>query len=108
MKKCLLLILFFLAATTANAFSFKKFPVLEYHLISRPEARWTRTPENLRRDLEWLYDNNYFPMNAKDILTGFKGLPSGKTPVVMTFDDSSSSQFRYLPNGKIDPDCAVG
>jgi len=108
MKKLLLALLLFLIAATANAYSFKKFPVLEYHLISRPEARWTRTPENLRRDLEWLYANNYYPVNLKDILTGFKGLPKGKTPVVLTFDDSSSSQFRYLPNGKIDPDCAVG
>lgn len=88
--------------------TFTKFPVLEYHLIGRPEARWTRTPENFRKDLEWLYLHNYYPVNLKDILTNFAGLPKGKTPVVLTFDDTSSSQFRYLPGGKIDPDCAVG
>jgi peptidoglycan/xylan/chitin deacetylase (PgdA/CDA1 family) len=104
-----LVLLFFLLATTALAVgSFTKFPVLEYHLISRPEARWTRTPENFRADLEWLRANNYYPVNLRDILDGFPGLPPGKTPVVLTFDDSSSSQFRYLPNGTIDPDCAVG
>lgn len=91
-----------------KSFSFKKFPVLEYHVIGYPEARWTRTPENFKSDLEWLYKNNYYPMNLKDILTSFKGLPEGKTPVILTFDDSSSSQFRYLPNGSIDPKCAVG
>ncbi|MFH1541762.1 MAG: polysaccharide deacetylase family protein, partial [bacterium] len=52
--------------------------------------------------------NNYYPVNLKDILTNFKGLPKGKTPVVLTFDDSSSSQFRYLADGQLDPDCAVG
>ncbi|NQT29987.1 MAG: polysaccharide deacetylase family protein [Candidatus Saganbacteria bacterium] len=88
--------------------SFKRFPVLEYHLIGRPEARWRRTPENLRGDLEWLYHNNYYPMNLKDILSGFPSLPDGKTPVVLTFDDSSSSQFRYLLDGSLDPECAVG
>lgn len=88
--------------------TFTKFPVLEYHLIGPTEARWTRTPDNFRRDLEWLYKNNYYPMNLRDILSSFEGLPAGKTPVILTFDDSSSSQFRYLPNGEIDPNCAVG
>jgi peptidoglycan/xylan/chitin deacetylase (PgdA/CDA1 family) len=91
-----------------GVFSFKKFPVLEYHLIRRPEARWSRTPENFRKDLEWLHAHNYYPMNLRDILSNFKGLPPGKTPVILTFDDSSSSQFRYLADGKIDPECAVG
>jgi len=93
---------------TAKDFAFTKFPVLEYHLISRPEARWSRTPENFRKDLEWLYQNNYYPMNLRDILTDFAGLPVGKIPVILTFDDSSSSQFRYLKDGSLDPDCAVG
>lgn len=109
MKKIIFILACCLLAFSAYAENtFKKFPVLEYHLISRPEARWTRTPENLNKDLEWLLKNNYYPMNLKDILTNFKGLPTGKTPVVLTFDDSSSSQFRYLDNGRIDPDCAVG
>jgi len=91
-----------------KAVSFKSFPVLEYHLISQPESRWTRTPENFKKDLEWLYANGYYPMNLRDILNNFKDLPGGKKPVVLTFDDSSSSQFRYLTNGEVDPDCAVG
>lgn len=101
-----LLLIIFSASSSLPAT--KKFPVLEYHLIGRPEARWTRTPENFRKDLEWLYQNNYYPMNLCNLLTNFKGLPAGKTPVVLTFDDSSSSQFRYLRDGKIDPECAVG
>ena len=28
--------------------------ILEYHKIDYPENRWTRTPENFRRDLETL------------------------------------------------------
>jgi len=92
----------------AKKHKFTKFPVLEYHLIGRPETRWRRTPENFRADLEWLYKNNYYPVNLRDILTSFEGLPEGKTPVVLTFDDSSSSQFRYLPDGRLDPECAVG
>ncbi|OGC13248.1 hypothetical protein A3D23_01325 [candidate division WOR-1 bacterium RIFCSPHIGHO2_02_FULL_53_26] len=92
----------------AFAAAFDKFPVLEYHLIGRPEGRWQRTPENFRKDIEWLHRNNYYPMNLRDLLAGFKGLPKGKTPVVLTFDDSSSGQFRYLPDGRIDPESAAG
>ena len=29
--------------------------ILEYHKVDYPEERWTRTPENFRRDLESLY-----------------------------------------------------
>ncbi|MGB9612924.1 MAG: hypothetical protein ACPL4K_01935, partial [Candidatus Margulisiibacteriota bacterium] len=57
------------------AVAFETFPVLEYHLIGRPEGRWQRTPENFRKDLEWLYQNGYYPFNLRDVLKGFKGLP---------------------------------
>lgn len=97
-----------LTTTTLRSNSFERFPVLEYHHIRRPEGRWARTPENFRLDLEWLYSNGYYPVNLKDILTNFKGFPEGKIPVVLTFDDSPSNQFRYLPDGTLDPDCAVG
>lgn len=106
MKQIAVLLFFLLAVGWVAAF--EKFPVLEYHLIGRPEGRWQRTPENFHQDLEWLYQNNYYPQNLRDLLTGFKDLPKGKTPVVLTFDDSSSGQFRYLPNGAIDPESAVG
>jgi peptidoglycan/xylan/chitin deacetylase (PgdA/CDA1 family) len=106
MKKYLLCLGLFIL--TSPAIAQNKFPVLEYHLIKAPEARWGRTPDNFRRDLEWLYKNDYYPFNLRDMLDNFKGLPKGKKPVVLTFDDSSSSQFCYLANGSIDPDCAVG
>jgi hypothetical protein len=35
-------------------------------------------------------------------------LPPGAMPVVFTFDDSDKSQFRLLPDGSLDPNCAVG
>ncbi len=110
MKHFLVLLVFFALCIPAEAkkIDFNYFPVLEYHHVRRPEARWSRSPENFRADLEWLRDNNYYPMNLRDILTGFKGLPKGKVPVILTFDDSTISQFRYLDDGSLDPECAVG
>lgn len=82
--------------------------VLEYHLIGRPEGRWQRTPENFRADIERLHQLGYTPANIIDLTLGFPDLPAGKKPVVLTFDDSDISQFRYLADGSIDPDSAAG
>lgn len=82
--------------------------VLEYHMIEEPEARWSRTPDNLRGDIERLIAGGYYPINLIDLATGHIDVPAGKSPVVLTFDDSSSGQFRYLEDGTVDPNCAVG
>ncbi len=85
--------------------------ILEYHKIDEPEERWTRTPENFRRDLETLYARGYRLVSLNALLDGRVDLPAGTTPVVLTFDDSSPGQFRYVEkNGtvEIDPRSAVG
>jgi peptidoglycan/xylan/chitin deacetylase (PgdA/CDA1 family) len=85
--------------------------VLEYHKIDYPEERWTRTPENFRRDLETLHARGYRLQNLNALLDGKITVPAGTTPVVLTFDDSSPGQFRYVEkNGgfEIDPKSGVG
>lgn len=85
--------------------------ILEYHRIDAPEGRWTRTPANFRRDLEELWRRGYRLVALNDLVGGRIDLPAGTTPVVLTFDDSSPGQFRYLEgNGtlEIDPESAVG
>ena len=85
--------------------------ILEYHKIDLPEERWTRTPDNFRRDLQRLWERGYRLVSLNDYLDGHIALPKGTTPVILTFDDSSPGQCRYLEkNGDwvVDPDCAVG
>jgi hypothetical protein len=85
--------------------------ILEYHKIDYPEERWTRTPENFRRDLETLYARGYRLQSLNGLVEGRITVPAGTTPVVLTFDDSSAGQFRYVErNGtlEIDPKSAVG
>jgi len=84
--------------------------ILEYHRIDRPEARWTRTPGNFRRDLERLWERGYRLVALGDFLDGTIALPRGTTPVILTFDDSSPGQFRLVQRDGdwvLDPDCAV-
>jgi polysaccharide deacetylase len=85
--------------------------ILEYHKIDYPEERWTRTPENFRRDLETLYARGYRLQSLNGLVEGRITVPAGTTPIVLTFDDSSAGQFRYLDhNGtlEIDPKSGIG
>jgi peptidoglycan/xylan/chitin deacetylase (PgdA/CDA1 family) len=85
--------------------------ILEYHKIDYPEHRWTRTPENFLRDLETLYARGYRLVNLNDVLDGRIATPAGTTPVVLTFDDSSPGQFRYVARTgavEIDPKSGLG
>ena len=86
-------------------------PILEYHLIGTPEGDWRRTPENFRRDLEMLHKLGYYPVRLLDYVAGRMDVPAGRSPVILTFDDSSEGQFRVvLVNGqpRPDPQSAVG
>ncbi len=88
-----------------------RFLILEYHLIQEEETRWGRSISNFRQDLEQMYREGYRPIGMADVIDGSIDLPAGRKPVLLTFDDSSPGQFRYLVKGgkrEIDPDCAVG
>jgi peptidoglycan/xylan/chitin deacetylase (PgdA/CDA1 family) len=85
--------------------------ILQYHKIDYPEGRWTRTPENFRRDLQRLWERGYRLVALNDYLDGKIALPAGTSPVILNFDDSSPGQFRYIQQGGdwvIDPQCGVG
>jgi len=85
--------------------------VLMYHSISTPEAEFTRTPDNFRKDLQVLYDKGYRPISLRDYVTGNITTKAGYTPVVITFDDGWKNNFNIIKDKKgnitIDPDCAV-
>ncbi len=89
-----------------------KIMILEYHKIAYPEARWTRTPENFRKDLQRFYEKGYSLIRLEDFLKKRIKVEKGRTPLILTFDDSSPGQLRFIPDGKgsyrVDPDCAVG
>jgi hypothetical protein len=120
MRFALVLVLLLAAALMFAAFAWAdgaapnevgRLMILEYHKVDYPEERWTRTPENFRRDLETLYARGYRLQSLNALLDGRITVPAGTTPVVLTFDDSSPGQFRYIgSNGQleIDPKCAVG
>ena len=93
-----------------------RIPIFMYHSIGAPAHRGTQydkeglniSPDTFRKQLALMYAANWYPMNMRDILTARLDVPAGKTPVVLTFDDARGSQFHYLKDGTVDPNCAVG
>jgi hypothetical protein len=93
-----------------------RIPILMYHAIGASAHRGARydtqglniAPETFRKHLALMYAAHWYPVNMRDVLTSHLNIPAGKTPVVITFDDARGTQFHYLPDGTIDPNCAVG
>jgi hypothetical protein len=88
-----------------------RIPILEYHLIGDADTRWTVSREHFRRDLQALYDRGYRPITVGQLVANRIDLPAGLSPVVVTFDDASPSQFRYLDHHGtlvVDPESALG
>lgn len=86
-------------------------PILEYHIITDEDGRWERSYGKFREDLARLYEAGYRPVSLADLLDNSIDLPAGKSPMVLSFDDSSPGQFRYIDRGgqpAIDPNSAVG
>lgn len=85
-----------------------KVMILMYHNIGDVEATWTRTVDNFKKDLQTLYDKGYRPISLTDYVTGNITTELGYTPVVLTFDDGNLNNYRYLEDGTLDPNSAVG
>lgn len=88
-----------------------RIPILEYHLIGDKDGRWMVERGRFRRQLELLYERGYRPITVAELVDGKIDLPAGQSPVVVTFDDASPSQFGYVErNGQleVDPNSAVG
>jgi hypothetical protein len=86
--------------------------IIEYHVIGEEDARWARSYTSFRQDLEKLYNSGYVAVSLKDMIQGNIDIPAGKTPVVITFDDGTQGQFRYIENEQgemvVDPKSGVG
>ncbi len=85
-----------------------RIPILEYHNFGEVDSRWTRSPDTFYDDLLWLYNNDFRPISVDEFINmDFARLEPGTLPFVLTFDDASMDQFRYLSDESIDPRSAV-
>jgi peptidoglycan/xylan/chitin deacetylase (PgdA/CDA1 family) len=96
------------AAAKVKANELGQIPVLMWHrIVPKPQTTDDRTPAQFRADLERLYKEGYVPITAAEMVSGKIGIPAGKHPVVLTFDDSSPSQLTLNQVGVPQKDTAV-
>ncbi|SDP89338.1 Polysaccharide deacetylase [Actinopolyspora xinjiangensis] len=85
-----------------------RIPVLMYHRITPdPTSVYDRTPEQFRAELRRLAAEDYVPITTTDYANGRIDIPAGKHPVVLTFDDASTTQFRLDSSGEPAANTAV-
>jgi len=85
--------------------------VIMYHSLGEKESYYVSTPDILRKNLQDLYDRDYFLVSLKDFVNNSMDVPAGKTPVILTFDDGHRTNFNIIEESgelTIDPDSAVG
>jgi hypothetical protein len=85
-------------------------PVIMHHEIRKDRVgEYDQTPGEFRAEIERLWAQGYWPVRASDLAGGRLGsVPAGKTPIVLTFDDSTKFQFSYGARGRIKHDTAIG
>jgi peptidoglycan/xylan/chitin deacetylase (PgdA/CDA1 family) len=85
-------------------------PVLMHHrLVTSTAGTYDMTPAFFRAELERLHRENYHPIRTVDLVRrDLSSVPAGKTPVVLTFDDSTPGQVSLDSAGRFTPDCALG
>ena len=82
--------------------------VIMYHNLADEAGTYASTPELFRKDLERLYEEGYRTVSMSDLVNNTIDIPIGTTPVVLTFDDGSKSNFYYDESGEIAKDSVVG
>ena len=91
-----------------------KIIIVMYHKFAEEEGKdeWTRSFDNFYGDLKYLYEHGYRSISLNDYINNEIKVPKGCTPVILTFDDGSKSQFNLIKdeNGKLiaNPNSAVG
>ncbi len=96
-------------AASVNANELGIVPVMMYHVVKpSPAGDYDQSPEEFKAELERLYKENYRPVTAVDFVEGKIDIPAGMHPVVMTFDDSTTSQAQIGPDGAPTADTALG
>lgn len=105
-------LLLLLAGTAAQAADLPanelgKIPVLTYHKISDEDTEYTRNRTSFMNDLVQLKKLGFYPITLNEFRNGKIAAPKGKIPLLITFDDSSESQFKYEADGSLTPGCGV-
>ena len=84
-------------------------PILMYHHISDSlDTIYNVPPATFRQQLQQFYEAGFVLISLSNYYDDDFLIPAGKMPLILTFDDGHNNNFRFLDDGSIDPDCAIG
>jgi peptidoglycan/xylan/chitin deacetylase (PgdA/CDA1 family) len=83
-------------------------PVMMHHQIRLKGSEYDMTPSQLVAELTRLWRDGFYPVRADAFVEGRMNVPKGKSPIVLTFDDADNNQVGFLPDGRPDPNTALG
>jgi peptidoglycan/xylan/chitin deacetylase (PgdA/CDA1 family) len=94
---------------SVNANELGEVPVFMFHQVKEDaKGDYDQTPEHFKAELQQLYDMNFRPITAADFVAGKINVPAGMHPMVMTFDDGTTSQAQIGPDGNPVATTALG
>jgi peptidoglycan/xylan/chitin deacetylase (PgdA/CDA1 family) len=81
---------------------------MHHRLVDKVEGEYDMTAGWLHAELNRLHAEGYFPVTMLQVATRDLGhVPAGRSPVVLTFDDSSRGQLHYSGSGATPDDVAA-
>jgi peptidoglycan/xylan/chitin deacetylase (PgdA/CDA1 family) len=81
---------------------------MHHRLVDKVESEFDMTPAWFRAELARLHAEGYYPVTTLQVARRDLGhVPAGRSPVVLTFDDSTRGQLHYR-DGDVAADSAVG
>jgi len=86
---------------------------MHHRLVDKVDSEFDMTPAWFRAELERLHHEGYYPVTTLQVAQRDLGhVPAGRSPVVLTFDDSTRGQLHYVnrtgAGSRIGKDSAVG
>jgi hypothetical protein len=94
---------------SVNANELGEVPVFMFHQVKQDaKGDYDQTPEHFNAELLQLYNMNFRPITAANFVAGQVNVPAGMHPMVMTFDDGTTSQAQIGPDGNPLPTTALG
>lgn len=82
--------------------------VIMYHDLREKASTYATTVELFKKDLKRLYEEGYRTVSMSDYINNEIDIPIGTTPVILSFDDATLSNFYYDESGDIAQDSVVG
>ena len=79
-----------------------------HHQLRLHGSAYDMTPSQFQGELMRLWRDGFYPVTAEAYVSGHMNVPKGKSPVVLTFDDATNNQIGFRPDGRLDPNTAVG